>query len=94
MNTNKNILEQFERMDSIEPTAEWEAQLMKKLKHTQSDSGHTSSNKLILLTTVMLVAVNLFWFSNQLKSDNEQQSSEKLKNVANELLISTSSSKY
>ncbi len=94
MNSNKNIFEQFERINSIEPSAEWEAQLMKKLKRTQSGSGHTSSNNLILLATVLLVVINLFWVSNQLKSDNEQQSSEKLKNVANELLISTSSSKY
>lgn len=94
MNTYKNILEQFERMDSIEPTAEWETQLVQKLNRTQRDSRQTTSNNLILLTTVVLLAINVCWFSKQFMSDNEEQSRAQLKDIANELLINTSSSKY
>ena len=94
MNTEKNILEQFESISSIEPSAEWNDKLMQKLNRSQRTSGNTSANKLVLFATVVLVAVNVFSFSNKLKSDNEQQSREKLKNVATEFLINTSSSKY
>ncbi len=94
MNKEKNILAQFERIGSIEPSAEWEAQLLQKLERTERGSGSASANKLILVTTILLIAVNVFWFSNQLMSDSEQENREKLKNVASELLISTSSSKY
>ena len=94
MNTEKNILEQFESISSIEPSAEWNDKLMQKLNRSQRTSGNTSTNKLVLLATVVLLAVNVFSFSNKLKSDNEQQNREKLKNVAAEFLINTSSSKY
>ena len=94
MNKEKNILEQFESISSIEPSAEWKVQLMQKLNRSQSVSGNPPANKLVLFATVVLVAVNVFSFSNKLKSDNEQQSREKLKNVATEFLINTSSSKY
>ena len=94
MNTEKNILEQFESISSIEPSAEWKGKLMQKLNHSQRVSGNTSSNKLVLFATVVLLAVNVFSVSNKFKSDNEQQSREKLKNVATEFLINTSSSKY
>ena len=94
MNKEKNILEQFESLSSIEPSAEWNDQLMQKLNHSQRVSGNASANKLVLLATVVLLAVNVFSVSNKFKSDNEQQSREKLKNVATEFLINTSSSKY
>ena len=94
MNKEKNILEQFESFSSIEPSAEWNDKLMQKLNRSQRTSGNTSTNKLVLLATVVLLAVNVFSFSNKLKSDNEQQNREKLKNVAAEFLINTSSSKY
>ena len=94
MKKEKNILEQFESLSSIEPSAEWNDQLMQKLNHSQRVSGNASANKLVLFATVVLLAVNVFSVSNKLKSDNEQQSREKLKNVATEFLINTSSSKY
>ncbi len=94
MNKEKNILEQFESISSIEPSAEWNDKLMQKLNRSQRTSGNSSSKKLVLFATVVLLAVNLFSLSDKLKSDNEQQSREKLKNIANEFLISTSSSKY
>ena len=94
MNTEKNILEQFESISSIEPSAEWKDKLMQKLNRSQRVSGNAPANKLVLFATVVLLAVNVFSFSNKLKSDNEQQSREKLKNVATEFLINTSSSKY
>ena len=94
MNKEKNILEQFESISSIEPSAEWNDKLMQKLHRSQSVSANASANKLVLFATVVLVAVNVFSFSNKLKSDNEQQSRMKLKNVATEFLINTSSSKY
>ena len=94
MNTEKNILEQFENLSSIEPSAEWNDKLMQKLNRSQKVSGNAPANKFVLFATVVLLAVNVFSFSNKLKSDYEQQSKEKLKNVATEFLINTSSSKY
>ena len=94
MNKEKNILEQFESISSIEPSAEWNDKLMQKLNCSQRTSGNTSSNKLVLFATVVLLAVNVFSLSDKLKSDNEQQNKEKLKNIATEFLINTSSSKY
>ena len=94
MNKEKNILEQFESLSSIEPSAEWNDKLMQKLNRSQRVSGNASANKLVLFATVVLLAVNVFSVSNKFKSDNEQQSREKLKNVATEFLINTSSSKY
>ena len=94
MNKEKNILEQFENLSSIEPSAEWNDKLMQKLNRSQRVSGNAPANKLVLFATVVLLAVNVFSVSNKLKSDNEQQNREKLKNVATEFLINTSSSKY
>ena len=94
MNKEKNILEKFESISSIEPSAEWNDKLMQKLNRSQRVSGNAPANKLVLFTTVVLLAVNVFSFSIKLKSDNEQQSREKLRNVATEFLINTSSSKY
>ena len=94
MNTDKNILEQFESISSIEPSAEWKDKLMQKLNRSQRVSGNAPVNKLVLFATVVVMAVNVFSVSSKLKSDNEQQSREKLKNVATEFLINTSSSKY
>ena len=94
MNKEKNILEQFESISSIEPSAEWNDKLMQKLNRSQRTSGNAPANKLVLFATVVLLAVNVFSVSNKFKSDNEQQSREKLKNVATEFLINTSSSKY
>ena len=94
MNKEKNIIEQFESISSIEPSAEWKDKLMQKLSRSERTSGNTYANKLVLFAAVVLLAVNMFSFSNKLKSENEQQSREKLKKIATEFLINTSSSKY
>jgi hypothetical protein len=84
----------FDSMDSIEPSADWDAGLMKKISGAKRDSKDPSYHKLILFGVVILMGINLGAFMlihfNNGKTGNE----EKYKKIGTEFLFKTESSKY
>ncbi|MBA3665508.1 MAG: hypothetical protein H0W61_15045 [Bacteroidetes bacterium] len=94
MKKDKNILEQFENLTPLEPSAEWDKGLWEKLDrpYTKQDSGPFT--RIVLLGLLFLLSLNVYYICGDLLSDKKTQTSSKLKTIASEYLISTNSSNY
>jgi hypothetical protein len=93
MKQENNILEQFENLEIIGPSPEWDNKLFGKLSKPQ----HPRSNlpqALLILIIVVLAGMNIYSFSRNRNKDKGSQESVSLKSVANEFLIYTNSSKF
>ncbi len=93
MKETNNILEQFENLRTIEVSSDWNNQFYERLNRSKKASPLTMP-KIILVTTLMLIAVNVFSISSNLLQVKKHQSETNFKSIASEILISTSSSKY
>lgn len=93
MKETNNILEQFENLRTIEVSSDWNNQFYEMLDRSKKASPLTMP-KIILVTTLMLIAVNVFSISSNLLQVKKHQSETNFKSIASEILISTSSSKY
>ena len=94
METEYNLLKQFENLTPIEPSVDWNEQLMQNLKHTSKISHKVPTYAWVMVVMVILLSLNLISFSKGFISQNSDQNVSNYKNVANEFFITTSSSKY
>jgi hypothetical protein len=79
----------FEQIKAIEPSADWNSKLERRLKTSQSESADKRFAVSVLLGLVLLLAVNVFSFSNRFASKNEVQNKTQINNVISSFLIST-----
>ena len=86
---NMNILEQFDHLESIEPTAEWNQRLMQRIDKTSQHEEKPHAGTFIMLAIVVLLAFNLFSFTKSYLNDRALQNSIALKNIATDYLITT-----
>jgi hypothetical protein len=90
----ENILERFGNISPIEPSAGWNDRLNQKIAHSGHASGNSYANKIVLFIIIALITLNLHVFSGYWIKLHAQQTNQEFKNIANEFLISTNSSKY
>ena len=86
-----NILEQFDHIETIEPSAQWNQRLMQRIDQTSQQEQKPLVRNLILLVVIFLLAFNLFSFTKSYLNDRALQNSLVLKNIATEYLITTNS---
>jgi len=94
MKNGTNLLDQFDQLPSLEPSSEWQEQLLKRIHQPGTKSQELLSRKLVYLAVVLLLAVNIFSLTRIWLNDRAQQDSMNLRTLASEYLISTNSSKY
>ena len=90
----KDLLEQFENLHSIEPSEEWNDKLLQRLNSPHHAKGNTTALKMALIAVVVLLAFNIFSITKMTPRENRQQESTNLRSIANEFLIYSNSSKY
>ncbi len=86
-----NILEQFDHIETIEPSAQWNQRLMQRIDKTSQHEEKPLGRNLIRLAVIFLLAFNLFSFTKSYLNDKALQDSIVLKNIATEYLITTNS---
>jgi hypothetical protein len=89
MKKEMNILEQFDHLETIEPSAEWNQRLMQRIDKTSQLDEKPLARNIIMLAIVILLAFNVFSFTKSYLNDREVQNSIVLKNIATEYLITT-----
>jgi hypothetical protein len=94
MKSSINLLEQFDGLGYIEPSTDWNDRLLKRLESKKRRSGRSKANQMLLLTILVLLAVNLFTYTRSFWVDVREQKNNNYKKIASEFLITTNSSKY
>jgi len=89
-----NLLEQFDQLTPLEPTAEWSDQLLERISQSDSKSYDLQSRRLFYLVVAFLLAANALSLTRSWLNDRSQQNSMDLKTLASEYLISTNSAKF
>lgn len=86
-----NILEQFDHIETIEPSAQWNQRLMQRIDQTGQYGEKPLARNFIMFAVIFLLAFNLFSFTKSYLNDRALQDSIVLKNIATEYLITTNS---
>ena len=94
MEKGTNLLEQFDKLPTIEPSGEWGEQLLTRINQSGTKSHEILSLRLVYLAVVLPLAVNIFSLTRSWINERSQQESMNLKTLASEYLISTDSSKF
>lgn len=89
MKKEMNILEQFDQIETIEPSAQWNQRLMQRIDQTIQQKEKPFARNFIMLAIVFLLAFNVFSFTKSYLNDRALQNSLVMKNIATEYLIST-----
>ena len=88
MKNENDILDQFDNIKNIEPSADWNEKLFQRIEHSSHRSDNLTRN-LVLTAVIILLAFNLFSLSNTLLNDRSQQHQADLNSIASEYLITT-----
>ena len=94
MKNTIDLLERFEEMKSIEPSAEWNEKLLFRISLPGAKQDKNSGNRLVLLAIFLILAINVFSLSKSWLQERSLQNDSSLRVIASEYLISTNSSKF
>ncbi len=91
MKNRMNMLEQFDHLETIEPSAEWNQRLMQRIDQTGQHEEKPLARNFIMFAVIFLLAFNVFSFTKSFLNDRAVQNSIALKNIATDYLITTTS---
>lgn len=95
-NKAEDLLNQFETLETIRPSEDWNATLMQKFSQTKPIDSNGFSAAKVSLVAVLFIAINLafvlFTMNNNTTTTNDR--STELKTIYNELLLPTSHTTY
>jgi hypothetical protein len=94
MKREQEIIEKFNQISNIEPSAEWNKMLMKRFNQKRPELSKSYVTGLILISVIILLMINILSFSHSKILDIKQQKTNGLKDIASEFMINTNSSKY
>lgn len=87
------LIEQFDNIEPIEPSAEWHNKLMQRIEQSTVTVDDKNATQWMIVSTVILLLINVYVFTNESIPKHQMQQNT-YKNIAEELLISSNSSKY
>jgi hypothetical protein len=87
----ENLFNQFENIAPIQPSPDWNENLMQRLDQTPSKQEKGIPSKTILWGIALLVAINIFSFSQTIHLLVKNDKQDNIKNIASEFLITTTS---
>ena len=94
MKRERDLLDKFEHLPSIEPSADWNRELMSRIDQSGASVHDHSVRKLVLFAILILLAVNIFSLSKSWLNERSLQNNDNLKEIAAEYMITTNSSKF
>jgi hypothetical protein len=89
-----NLFEQFDRLNAIEPSAEWNERLQLRLNGPCTKKSYYSGGRWMLYTIFLLLAINLVSITTSWLNERSQQNALNMRSIATEYLISSNSSKF
>jgi hypothetical protein len=89
-----SLIDKFDQLDSIDPSAGWEEKLLLKINNPQTKNADYSGTRLLFFAILILFIFNLFSVSKNWMNERSRQNITNLKNIASEYLITTNSSKF
>jgi len=89
MKNEIKILELFNHLETIEPSAEWNQRLMQRIDQTNQKEDKPLAGRVLMFAILLLLAFNLFSFTKSYLNDRELQNGLVLKTIATEYLITT-----
>ncbi len=92
MKTQEEISNLLDNLETIEPSVQWRDELTDKLNNAPAPTGSSKGFNLIIGLVIVLIG-NVLAFFLDTPSKN-QDSVNKFKTIASELLISTTSSQF
>ncbi|MEI7423600.1 MAG: hypothetical protein WCK18_15965 [Prolixibacteraceae bacterium] len=94
MKNKIDLLDRFEHLESIEPTAEWNERVMFKINQPAANKEKNFGSRLVLFAIFLLLAINVFSVTKSWLQERSLQDGSNLRVIASEYLISTNSSKF
>jgi len=94
MKNRIDLLERFEHLKSIEPTAEWNEKIMLRINQPDANKDSNTGSQLVMFVIFLLFAINVFSVTKSLLNERSQQNHTNLRIIASEYLISTNSCKF
>lgn len=94
MGKSINLIEKFDQLDSVEPSAGWEEKVLLKINGPRKKDKDFSGIRLFFLAMILLLAFNIFSISKSWLNERTQQNRTNLMCIASEYLITTNSSKF
>ena len=84
-----NAIQEFESLENIESSTEWNNSLIQKLSHKKPNSRFVIASPNYLLIVMLIAALNIGFIFKTINTNSNQTSSrkEELKLVSKELLI-------
>lgn len=84
-----NIMQNFEVLETIEPSRNWEVNFQNKLDNARFSKSNSVSKFNLIILVLILVNAGFVW--NSLKTDdtNSEDKGTKYKTIATELLITS-----
>ena len=84
-----NILEQFDHLETIEPSAEWNQRLMQRIDKSSQNEEKPLARNFVMFAIAFLLAFNVLSFTKSYLNDRALQNSIVMKNIATDYLITT-----
>jgi len=89
-----NLIDKFDQLDSIDPSAGWDEKLLSKINQPRYKRADYSGTRLIFFAALILLVFNLFSISKNWINERSERNRTNLKYIASEYLITTNSSKF
>ena len=94
MKNKIDLLERFEHLKSIEPSAEWNEKIMLRINQPDAKKDSNTGSMLVVFAIFLLLAINVFSVTKSWLNERSQQNGTNLRAIASEYLITTNSSKF
>ena len=94
MKKEVNLIEQFERLNSIEPSAEWNERLMLQLNGPGVNKRGYFGGQWVVYALFLLLAINLVSITTSWLNERSNQNALNMRSIATEYLISSNSSNF
>ena len=94
MKKEVNLIEHFDHLNSIEPSAEWNKKLIHRLDESRRKKQDFSGSRWVLYAIFLLLAFNLVSFSKSWLNERSQLEAANMRNIASDYLITSNSSKF
>jgi hypothetical protein len=94
MKKEVDLFEQFDSLNAIEPSAEWNEHLMMRLNGPGTKKNDYSGSKWVLYAIFLLLAINMVSITTSWLNERSQQNALNMRSIATEYLISSNSSKF
>jgi len=94
MKWEKNLLEKFDQLATLEPTEDWTRVVMLRVGESRRSGKDRSGARLVFLAILFLVLVNVISLTRSCLKERSLENANNLKKIEAAYLITSNSPKY